>query len=390
VHNAYRQPGGEDEVERLESALLRDAGHALISYRRDSAEIERWGALRRATLPLRAAYAWDSVRELRELIARERPEVAHFTNTFPLISPAAYRVCREAGVAVVQSLHNFRLLCPAATFLRDGAPCERCVEHSLFESVRYACYQGSRLRTAALAAGLAAHRSRGTFERDVDLYLTPSEFARGRFAAGGLPAERIRVKPNFAAPDPGLRRGRGAHALFAGRLAHYKGADLALRALARLPAPPPLVVAGDGPQRAELEALARELGVDARFTGQLGREALLEQLELAAYLVFPSRCYESFGLAAVWAFARGVPVIAPAQGSLPEIVRDGRNGRLFRAGDAEDLARVLAWAAAEPEALAALGAEARRDYEERYAARPQRKLLEDLYAEAQILAQRPR
>lgn len=386
VHNSYREPGGEDEVERLESELLERAGHELIWYRRESREIERMGAFARAALPLRAVYAWDAVRELRQLVARERPEIAHFTNTFPLISPAAYRACSEAGVAVVQSLHNFRLLCPAATFLREEQPCERCVEHSLLESVRHACYQGSRARSAAVAGMLVAHRWRGTFERDVDLYLALSEFARGRFAAGGLPAERIRVKPNFVAPDPGLGPRRGGYLLFAGRLARYKGADLLLRALASLPDPPPLVIAGDGPERSALEQLSGELGVRARFAGQLPRPALMSLLGNAACLVLPSRWYENFPMILAEAFACGVPVIAADRGSLPELVRDTHNGRVFRAGDAEDLSRVLAWAAAHPEALRTLGAEARRDFELRYSELPQRKQLEDLYAEALLLA----
>jgi glycosyltransferase involved in cell wall biosynthesis len=391
IHNAYREPGGEDAAEALETALLREAGHELIEYRRDSREIDRMGVVARAALPLRAVHARDSVRELRALAARERPDVAHFTNTFPLISPAAYRACAEAGAAVVQSLHNYRLLCPAATLLRDDEPCERCIRHSLFESVRHACYQGSRARTAAVAGLLAYHRARGTFATDVDLYVAPSEFARGRFAAGGLSAERIRVKPNFVAPDPlrGLppsREPERGHLLFAGRLAPYKAPDLALRAVAEVAGAPPLVVAGEGPLRAALEALATELGARAEFRGQLARSALFDALRGALCLVFTSRAYEVAPLVVLEAFACGVPVIAGDRGGLPELVRDGHNGRLFRAGEASHLAEQLRWLLAHPDARRELGANARRDFEALYAEEPQRKQLENLYGEAIAIA----
>jgi glycosyltransferase involved in cell wall biosynthesis len=387
IHNAYREPGGEDAAEALETALLRDAGHDVIEYRRESREIDRMGWAARATLPLRAVHARDSLRALRALVARERPEIAHFTNTFPLISPAAYRVCAEAGVAVVQSLHNYRLLCPAATLLRDGEPCERCITHSLFEGVRHACYQGSIAKSATVAGMLAYHRARGTFAADVDLYLALSEFARGRFVAGGLPAERIRVKANFVAPDP--LRGcaptpaqEREHLLFAGRLVDYKAPDLALRACAALRDAPPLWIAGEGPAREASEARARELGARAEFRGALAREALFDAMRGAIALVFPSRWYEVAPLVILEAFACGVPVIAADRGGLSELVRDGHNGLLFRAGDACHLAERLEWLLAHPDTRSELGRNARRDFETLYSEDPQRKQLEDLYGEA--------
>jgi len=382
VHNFYREAGGEDAVELAERELLAGAGHEVVVYERHSAEIADYGPWRRATLPARCAFAWDARRDLRALLSRERPAVAHFTNTFPLISPASYAVCREASVPVVQSLHNYRLLCPAADFFRAGAPCEECVEHSLLRSVRYACYRGSRSATAALAGALALHRARGTFAREVDLYLAPSEFARRKLVAGGLPAERVRVKPNFVAPDPGPREAPGDHALYVGRLAAEKGLGTLLTAWEGLPAEIPLRVAGDGPLRTRLEARAAGLGTRVRFLGQLPREALLRALRGARLLIFPSEAYETFGLAIAEAFACGVPVLAAGHGSAAELVEEGRTGLHFRPGDARDLAARIAWAWGHPEALLAMGRAARQEYESRYTPERNLALLLELYREA--------
>src|SRR5262249_15809772 len=148
VHNHYLQHGGEARVFELERAALRDAGIDVIEYTRDNREIARYGLLRKATLPARTLWAWDTQRELGALLRRERPDVAHFVNTLPLISPAAYATCRDAGVAVVQSLQNYRLACAAGTLARAGGVCEECSERDLTRAVLHACYRGSHAASA--------------------------------------------------------------------------------------------------------------------------------------------------------------------------------------------------------------------------------------------------
>ena len=250
VHNYYREPGGEDAVEHAERVLCTDAGCEVVLYTRDNREIDDYSPWQTATLAPRAVWAWDTRREISALIERERPDVAHFTNSFPLISPAAYATCREAGVAVVQSLHNYRLLCPAATFFRDGSTCTECVDHSLMRSVRHGCYRGSRTATAAVAGTLAIHRRLGTYREQVDTYVALTQFARERFIAGGLPAERIAVKPNFVAKDPGVRENPDDFALYLGRLSPEKGIETLLAGFEKVAPGIRLKVAGDGPLRA--------------------------------------------------------------------------------------------------------------------------------------------
>ena len=185
MHNYYLEPGGEDAVEHAERRLCIDAGCDVVLYTRDNREIDDYSLWRTASLAPRAIWAWDTRRELAALIERERPDVAHFTNPFPLISPAAYATCRKAGVAVVQSLQNYRLLCPAATFFRDGNHCTECTDHSLVRSVRHRCYRGSLAATATVASTLAIHRRLGTFREQVDAYVALTEFARNRFSGDG-------------------------------------------------------------------------------------------------------------------------------------------------------------------------------------------------------------
>ena len=156
---------------------------------------------------------------------------------------------RKKDVPVVQTLHNYRLLCPAATFYRDGGPCEECVTHSLLRSVRHACYRDSRVMSGAIALMLKTHRSRQTWNGRIDAYIAISGFVRDKFVQAGFPASKISVKPNFVDPDPGERSHSGDYALFLGRLSPEKGLLTLLEAWERLPSAVPLVIAGDGPMR---------------------------------------------------------------------------------------------------------------------------------------------
>jgi glycosyltransferase involved in cell wall biosynthesis len=382
VHNAYREPGGEDVVHEAERDLMLAAGHRVVRYLRSNTEIDGYGPWRRATLPARTLWAWDTHRELRALLAAERPDIAHFTNTFPLVSPAAYDACRSAGVPVVQSLHNYRILCPAATFLRDGQICEECAVHSLRRAVRHRCYRGSRAASAVVAGMLALHRRRRTWSEQVDGYVALTGFARERLVAGGLPPDRVNVVPNFVHPDPGERIEAGGYALFAGRLAPEKGLDTLLQSWRRLESRVPLRIAGDGPLRPVLEAeVARGLA-DVELLGPLPRGELVKVLQGARCLIVPSLWYEGFPMTIVEAFACGVPVIATRLGGLPEIVAEGRTGLLFAPADPGDLARTLESVWTDSEALAEMGRAARREYEAHYTAARHAELLEEVYARA--------
>jgi glycosyltransferase involved in cell wall biosynthesis len=383
VHNHYQQPSGETRALALEAAALRDAGVDVIEYTRDNAEIARYGLLRKATLPARTLWAWDTQRELRAVLRRERPDLTHFGNTLPLISPAAYATCQDAGVAVVQSLQNYRLACPAATFVRAGRVCEECSEHDLSRSVVHGCYRGSRAASASVAAMLGLHRALGTFTAHVDTYVAPSEFVRSKLiATAGLPAERVMVKPNFVDPDPGVAVDAGEYVLFVGRLVPEKGVRTLLQAFALLRDPPPLKIAGAGELEGELRRGASVLGLAGlELLGAQPHARALELMKGARMLVVPSEWYEGLPLVIVEAFACGVPVIASRIGSLAELIADGRSGVLFDPGDARALAAAIERLWPDAEQRRALRANARAEYERRYTLAHNRDALLAVYRE---------
>lgn len=378
VHNHYREPGGEDVAFAAECALLRRHGHEVFELREHNDRIDRIGRLR-----LAAGTIWSpkARKQLSALLRTVRPDVVHFHNTFPLISPSAYAACREAGVPVVQTLSNYRLLCPGANFVRSGRPCEECMRQDLpWPAVAHRCYRNSFAATATVSAMLTVHRTARTWTRLVDVFVTPTEFARSKFVEGGLPADRIRVKPNFVWPDPGTGRHDGGYALYAGRLSPEKGIETLVEAWRRLGADaPPLRVVGAGP----LETMAeKRAGPRVEFLGWRPREEVLALMQDAALLVFPSQCYESFGLALAEAYATGLPVVASRLGAMAEVVEHGRTGLHFTAGDADDLAAQVRRAFEDAAALAEMGRAARAVYEARCTAERNHALLMEIYRAA--------
>ena len=308
VHNRYQQHGGEDAAVAAEAALLEAHGHRVVRYTLDNDGIARLGRARlvRATLWNDAAHG-----ELRELLGAARPAVAHFHNTFPLVSPAAYYAARDAGVPVVQTLHNFRLVCPNALLYRDGHPCEECVGRAVpWPGVVHACYRQSRAASAVTAAMLATHRALGTWQNAVDVYIALTNFARAKFIEGGLPAERLAVVPNFLAADPGAGSHAGRFALFVGRLSPEKGLGTLLTAWRALAGALPLKIVGSGP----LEATLDRTVPGTEWLGRQSAENVLALMREAAFLVVPSECYEGMPMAVVEAFASGLPVVASGHG----------------------------------------------------------------------------
>jgi len=383
VHNYYQREGGEDAGVRQERDLLAAAGHRIVEYSRCSGEIALNGISSRIKLGAGALWSSRTHSELRSLIAKERPEVAYIHNTVPLISPSAYFACAEAGVPVVQTLHNYRFLCPAGTFLREGKICEECVTSTLFRSVRYGCYQDSVAASATLSLMLATQRALGTWNGKVACYIARTEFARKKFIEGGLPAERILVKPCFVHPDPGPRAGSGDSVLFLGRLSPEKGLRSLIAAWEHLDGTIPLRIAGDGPLREELDAeIDRRRIAGVKVLGRVPDADLLAEMKRARFLVLPSEWYEGLPLTIAEAFACGVPVVASRIGSMIELVEDGVTGLHFMPGDATDLAAKVEWAWSHPKEMEEMGHAVRREYETKYTPEINYMRLKEIYERA--------
>jgi glycosyltransferase involved in cell wall biosynthesis len=390
VHNSYQQPGGEDTVVDLEQQLLEAYDHEITTYRRSNHELKR-SPFSVIGQSLNAIWSLDTFREFSAVLADQKPDVVHIHNTFVRISPSIYSACRNANVPVVQTLHNYRLLCPASNFFRHGSVCEECVHEGLWRSVRHACYRGSHFATAAVALTLGIHRILKTWDRSVDIFIAPTQFVRRKFIEAGLPASRILVKPNFVSPDPRSSPASSQpsspaakrYALFVGRLSPIERVQTLLDAWARLPAPIPLVIVGGGPERTELQRVANEKGLTSVvFKGHLEHQEAIATMHSADFLIFPSEWYETFGLGIVEAFGCGIPVISSRLGAMEELVDDGRTGLHFNPGDPQDLADKVSWAYSHPDEMLRMGREARLEYETKFTAEHNYNNLMDIYRTA--------
>jgi glycosyltransferase involved in cell wall biosynthesis len=365
VHCRYQIRGGEDESVEFERRLLMDADVEVDLYEDDNHRIEEIGRLRAA---IDTVWSRRSSLAIRERLRAKPYDVVHVHNFFPLISPAVHHAAKAEGCGVVQTLHNYRLLCPNGIFFRDGHVCEDCLGRRVaWPGIVHACYRGSRLGTAAIAAMLASHRLLGTWHAKVDAFIALNEFGRRKFIEGGLPAERVVVKPNFVTPDPGVGDGTGGFALFVGRLTPEKGVATLLEAWRRLDGRFPLKIVGDGPLIEQVAQAAAEVpGIEF-----LGRRPLAEFYDLAgraSFFVFPSTWYEGFPRVIMECFARGTPIVASAIGPIAEVVTDGVTGVHFRPGDAQDLAAKVERVLAQPDSLLAMRAAARAEFETKYTA----------------------
>ena len=380
VHNRYQIPGGEEVVFEQERQLLERAGHHVLTYCRTNFEADTYTGLRRLNLVKNIVWSADTRQELAGLLRDEKPQIVHVHNTFMMMSPSVFAACREAGVPVVQTLHNFRLFCPAANFVRDGKPCEECVEHTLLRGIQYGCYRQSRPATTTVALMLQIQRKRAMF---ADLHVALTNFSRNKFIACGIPAQKVCVKPNFVYPDPQERTAVGSDAVVVGRLSEENGLQTLLIAWKRLRGRIPLSIVGDGPLLQELQNKVSELNLaGVTFHGRLSHEKTLEMTKAAKFLIVPSECYENFPMGIAEAFACGVPVLCSDLGGMREIVEDGGTGLRFAPGNSADLASKVEWAQSHPEQMRAMGRKARREYETKYTAEKNYPMLMEIYQRA--------
>ena len=383
VHNFYRSvtPGGEDNVFRQERAMLEAAGIEVVCYTKSNDDVnehDRGQVVRTA-----AAMSWSqkTYDELTALLRRERPALAHFHNTFPLITPSAYQAVKDAGLPVVQTLHNYRMICVAGTFFREGKVCESCTAGSPWAGVRHRCYRGSLAGSMAVAWMLHRNWQRRTYQDLIDVYIALSSFAAERFAAEGIERARIEIKPNFVNSTGPVSPGGGGYAVFAARLSDEKGVFTLLKAWRGL-RDIPLKVVGDGPllEAMKAQAVAEQLPVE--FVGLQRRDEVLKIIGDAELQVIASECFEGFPLVLVESYARGTPVIASHIGSLGKLVVPGETGLHFEVGNAESLSREVRRLWEDPTLRARMRLRARERFESEYTPDRNLAMLLDIYERA--------
>ena len=432
VHNYYQQAGGEDAVVKAEHDLLIEKGDEVVPYYKDNQALGT-GVWELAKASLTTIWNWQTYREFRELLRSEKPDVVHCHNTFPLISPSIYWACAKEGIPVVQTLHNYRLLCLNAFLFREtklgdksisrGEICEKCLTKNFkYPGINYGCYRNSRAGSLIVALMLLFHKLIGTWSRKVTAYIALTDFQKQKMIEGGLPGDKIWVKPNFLQrtedwgqkTDEGnqqsiingqqsdfrglssdvrsLIAGQTPFALFVGRLSPEKGCDVLLKAWARFQQTWrrehggvvsdtfQLLIVGDGPEREKLEKLSVKLKMTSsvKFVGKQPKCKIMGLMREGCFLVLPSLWYEGFPMTIVEAFSCGLPVIAANHGGMKSVIKEGRTGLLFNSGDPLNLSETLDKAFNNTK-LRELGKCALDEYEMYYSEDANRDLLLGLY-----------
>jgi glycosyltransferase involved in cell wall biosynthesis len=376
LHNRYQNQGGEDHVLSQEQNLLQNKGHECELFLLSNQSISgKTGVLETA---FNLVYSLKSKTLINKKLLRSMFDIVHVHNFFPLLTPSVYDACIEAGVPVVQTLHNYRTICPGALLMRDGKICETCVTASPYNGSFHKCYRDSFFASFAVARMVAYHRKKLTWQYKVNRFIALTEFGKNKFIEAGFPANKISVKPNFVEdplkPQKIINHNRNGKALFVGRLSPEKGVDILIKAWGNIHHP--LEIAGTGPLFSELKKNASD---NVTFLGQLSKDEVIHKMIEASFLIMPSICYETFGLVIIEAFACGLPVVASRLGSMKEIIQDGITGMHFKAGDGDDLAEKINVMFASQERLNQMGINARNEYEEKYTPEKNYDMLMDIY-----------
>jgi glycosyltransferase involved in cell wall biosynthesis len=363
--------------------MLRSRGIETEHYYVHNDSIQSKGLANMAKLAVEAAWSLPEFKRIQKLLLQVKPDVVHVHNFFPVISPSVYHACERLGIPVVQTLHNYRLICPAATFMRGNEVCEKCLHGTLLHSIRHGCYRGSQLQTIPVAVMIKFNELIGTWQHKVSRYIALTEFARNKFAESGIPLDRISVKPNFIHPktvearyDPNDR-----YLLFVGRISREKGVCNLLQAWSGLEdrAGLRLVIIGDGPEKAELAAAYPQ--EDIRFLGQQDADTVLDCMSRAMYVMVPSIWYEGFPMTIVESYSVGTPVLCSRIGALEEVVEDGVTGFHFQHDDLENIKTVIRRAVAY-ESYAAMRQQVSAIYTARYTEEVNVKQLMAIYSKA--------
>jgi glycosyltransferase involved in cell wall biosynthesis len=370
VHNRYRSaaPSGENRVVDREGAALTALGHEVTTFGPSSDEIEGWSGRQKAALPARVVWSRSARRDLGRELAARQPDVVHVHNTFPLLSPSVLGACRNAGVPVVATLHNYKLACASGDFFRNGAVCHDCAGRLPIPALVHGCYRGSRAATAPVALNIAAHRS--AWRSMVSAYLFISAAQRDLLSGLGLPSDRVFVRHNMIPRRDGLGRPHGPVVVYAGRLDEAKGLRVLMAGWDSYLAGSPggslrLLIVGTGPLEPEIAAWATGRP-SVELAGQVSGDRCAEIMAGARAVVVPSAWEETFGLVVVEAMSAGVPPIAAGHGSLPELITNGADGVLFAPGDPAALGAALADAEASPGQYEKYGAAARETYQRHF------------------------
>lgn len=317
----------------------------------------------------RMVYSVEARRKMSRLLADRPVGLAHVHNIYHQLSPSLLAPLRRRGIPIVMTVHDFKLVCPVYSLMSHGEICERCVGNGFGPAVKRRCNRSSLSGSLLVAGETWAHRRLGLYRDGIDVFITPSAFARDRLIQGGYPADRIVVVPNCVVADDYHPEHRaGDHTLYVGRLSREKGLEVLVRAAAETGARVKMV--GDGPLRPALERMIGESGADVELLGFRSGDELSAAVQAASAVVMPSICHDNCPLAVIEAMAWGKPVIGSRVGGIPELVRDGEEGLLVPHGDAAALGAAMVRLQGDPALAEQMGRAGRERVETYYDADP--------------------
>lgn len=340
VHNFYQIGGGEHTVFENEVNLLKDHGHEVIEYTRSNDELKK-SRFKLILSPLSTIWSFKTYREVKNTIIDQKIDIVHCHNTFPLISPAVYYAARSCGVPVLQTIHNFRFLCPNGTFFCDGKICEKCREKNSFkDAIKNRCYRGSKIQTSIVVSMLKFHRAIGTYNKINYIFLT--EFNKDKFSGLiDVNGKNVFIKPNFVKEEREENRDvREKIFVFAGRLEENKGIKILVDRWKKLPSEYILFIYGDGTLKDYIEEVCKE-NCNINFLGFKPQKEIFKKLQSAVALVFPSIWYEGFPMTIAESFSIGCPVIATNIGNQASIIRESKAGCLFELDSKESFTEAI-------------------------------------------------
>lgn len=376
VHNFYQTKGGEDVVFQNERALLEQNGHCVQSYVVRNNAIDSYG--RKLAVSLNTPFSFSAYFRMLKLLSRNRPDIVHVHNYFPLLSPSVFYACRKLNIPVVHTLHNYRSVCPTTFLLVDGEINEKSILSRSWWTIKERVYRNSLFATFVLVCMVELHKAIGTWSKRVDRFIVLTEFSKSKFVDAGWPEKKIAVKSNFI-EDPEFRPavGRQGYALYLGRLSKEKGIDTLLESWEGNAFP--LKVVGEGPL---MELIRAQENPAIELLGFQEKAQVLKLISEADFVVFPSIWYETFGMVLIEAFACGTPVIGSNLGSIPDIVEDGVTGLLFEPGSARDLRQKSERMIGVDGLAQEMGRRARTVYEQSYTPRSNYRQLMEIYQDA--------
>ncbi len=371
VHNYYREAGGERVSLSAQVSLLQSRGHDVIQFTRNSSEIDEYNIFRKVKFFQETVFSSQTYRDITAIIKENKPQIAHIHNVFPLISPSVYLALHNHNIPIVQTIYNFRFLCPNGLFYTNGQICEKCILGNTFHAIRFRCFRNSRSLSALYGLTIALHRKVGTFDL-IKAFVVPAEFTGQKLIEGGIATKENMHTIKYILPKnvPQMRVGNLSKEkvdfVFIGRLSREKGIWTLLHAFRKIKGVT-LKILGDGPLIVSIQSWLQQNHIsNIELVGFVSGQKKWELLSSAVATIVPSIWYENSPFTVLESMAVGTPVIGSAIGSLPEIIQHQKTGLLFKPGDSEDLFQKLEWIKNNPEKGLQMGRNAQIEFKLQY------------------------